>query len=373
MLTVTQEARAGAGGRRAGRPWKASKPSNEPRAIATTPTSLRATRLDGVSGRSGSILSDLRYPAPMPQNYGALERVLRVGEGPAPEAARRAGRLHHVARAGLRSALRRGARRQDRRVQAAAGERRGPRRARLRGLRRRPRGGQAHARHAPFDVQLMGAIVLHEGDIAEMKTGEGKTLVATMPLYLNALTGDNVHLVTVNDYLAKRDAEWMGPVYEALGMRAALHPQHDALRRAQGRLRGGHHVRDELRVRLRLPARQHGDVARRHRPARPHVRDRGRGRLDPHRRGADAADHLRRARDGREDLLRLRARRAAARRASRRSSSPRAWRSRRTTPTTSSTRSSRPSRRARRRSRRSSARSGSRTSTTRATRSSSTT
>src|SRR6187431_2675934 len=74
----------------------------------------------------------------------------------------------------------------------------------------------------PFDVQLMGAIVLHEGDIAEMKTGEGKTLVATMPLYLNALPGTGVHLVTVNDYLAKRDAEWMGPVYEALGMRAAF-------------------------------------------------------------------------------------------------------------------------------------------------------
>jgi preprotein translocase subunit SecA len=72
-----------------------------------------------------------------------------------------------------------------------------------------------------FDVQLMGGIVLHEGDIAEMKTGEGKTLVATQPLYLNALTGKGVHLVTVNDYLARRDAEWMGPVYEKLGMRAA--------------------------------------------------------------------------------------------------------------------------------------------------------
>src|SRR6266508_3742255 len=72
----------------------------------------------------------------------------------------------------------------------------------------------------PFDVQLMGGIVLHEGDIAEMKTGEGKTLVATMPLYLNALPGNGVHLVTVNDYLAKRDAEWMGPVYDQLGMRA---------------------------------------------------------------------------------------------------------------------------------------------------------
>ena len=73
-----------------------------------------------------------------------------------------------------------------------------------------------------FDVQLMGGIVLHEGDIAEMKTGEGKTFVATMPLYLNALTGQNVHLVTVNDYLAKRDPEWTKPVYEALGMRAGF-------------------------------------------------------------------------------------------------------------------------------------------------------
>src|SRR5436309_15886161 len=72
-----------------------------------------------------------------------------------------------------------------------------------------------------FDVQLMGGIVLHEGDIAEMKTGEGKTFVAVQPLYLNALTGDNVHLVTVNDYLAKRDAAWVGPVYELLGLRAA--------------------------------------------------------------------------------------------------------------------------------------------------------
>lgn len=70
----------------------------------------------------------------------------------------------------------------------------------------------------PFDVQLMGAIVLHEGKIAEMKTGEGKTLVATMPLYLNALTGKNVHLVTVNDYLARRDATWMGPIYLSLGL-----------------------------------------------------------------------------------------------------------------------------------------------------------
>ena len=69
-----------------------------------------------------------------------------------------------------------------------------------------------------FDVQMIGGITLHEGRIAEMRTGEGKTLVATLPLYLNALSGEGVHLVTVNDYLAKWGAEWMGPVYGALGM-----------------------------------------------------------------------------------------------------------------------------------------------------------
>src|SRR5690348_8685432 len=72
-----------------------------------------------------------------------------------------------------------------------------------------------------FDVQLMGGIALHEGDIAEMKTGEGKTFVATQPLYLNALAGRGVHLITVNDYLAQRDQQWTEPVFEALGMRTA--------------------------------------------------------------------------------------------------------------------------------------------------------
>jgi len=70
----------------------------------------------------------------------------------------------------------------------------------------------------PFDVQLIGGMVLHQGKIAEMKTGEGKTLAATMPLYLNALAGKGCHLVTVNDYLAKRDSEWMGPIYNYLGL-----------------------------------------------------------------------------------------------------------------------------------------------------------
>src|SRR5690348_11050359 len=69
-----------------------------------------------------------------------------------------------------------------------------------------------------FDVQLIGGMVLHSGKIAEMKTGEGKTLVATLPSYLNALEGKGVHVVTVNDYLAKRDSEWMGRLYRFLGM-----------------------------------------------------------------------------------------------------------------------------------------------------------
>ena len=64
-----------------------------------------------------------------------------------------------------------------------------------------------------FDVQLIGGIILHQGRIAEMRTGEGKTLVATLPAYLNALTGKGVHVITVNDYLAKRDSEWMGKIY----------------------------------------------------------------------------------------------------------------------------------------------------------------
>jgi preprotein translocase subunit SecA len=85
----------------------------------------------------------------------------------------------------------------------------------------------------PFDVQVIGGLVLHEGKIAEMKTGEGKTLAATMPLYLNALSGEGCHLVTVNDYLAKRDAAWMGPIYKFLGLSVGVivHGMDDTERR----------------------------------------------------------------------------------------------------------------------------------------------
>ncbi len=85
-----------------------------------------------------------------------------------------------------------------------------------------------------FDVQLIGGMVLHDGKIAEMKTGEGKTLVATLPAYLNSLAGRGVHIITVNDYLARRDAEWMGPIYGALGLTVGVivHDLDDAQRRA---------------------------------------------------------------------------------------------------------------------------------------------
>ena len=78
--------------------------------------------------------------------------------------------------------------------------------------------GKRTLRMRHFDVQLVGGMVLHDGKIAEMRTGEGKTLVATLPAYLNALTGNGVHIVTVNDYLARRDAEWMGKLYGFLGL-----------------------------------------------------------------------------------------------------------------------------------------------------------
>ena len=117
--------------------------------------------------------------------------------------------------------------------------------------------GQRH-----FDVQLIGGMVLHEGAIAEMKTGEGKTLVATLPVYLNALAGKGVHVVTVNDYLARRDAEWMGEIYNFLGLTVGVivHGLDDDERQRGLRLR--HHLRHQQRVRLRLPARQHEVRAR---------------------------------------------------------------------------------------------------------------
>ena len=94
-----------------------------------------------------------------------------------------------------------------------------------------------------FDVQMLGGIVLHSGKIAEMRTGEGKTLMATLPVYLNAIAGKGVHVVTVNDYLARRDADWMGRLYRFLGMSTGV--VRSSRTRKEGRLRRRHHLRHQ--------------------------------------------------------------------------------------------------------------------------------
>jgi len=113
----------------------------------------------------------------------------------------------------------------------------------------------------PYDVQLAGGIAIHRGMIAEMQTGEGKTLVATMPAYLNALTGKGVHIITVNDYLARRDAEWMGPIYQFLGLRVACvshgitdQERHDAYAASITYGTNKEFAFDYLRDRLRIEA-----------------------------------------------------------------------------------------------------------------------
>src|SRR5229473_6126727 len=142
-----------------------------------------------------------------------------------------------------------------------------------------------------FDVQLIGGIVLHEGKISEMKTGEGKTLVATLPAVLNALAGRGVHIVTVNDYLARRDAEWMSPLYKALGLSVGVivHDLDDEPRR----LWRGHYLRHQQRIRLRLSARQHEVRSGAMRSARTSIRHRRRSGLHPHRRSAYPSDYFR--------------------------------------------------------------------------------
>ena len=162
-----------------------------------------------------------------------------------------------------------------------------------RGVRRRRESGRRYLNMRHFDVQLMGGMVLHGGNIAEMVTGEGKTLVATLAAYLNALDGQGVHVVTVNDYLARRDAEWMSPLFHGLGMTVgAIQSEMDSAERQEiYALR--HHLRHQQRVRLRLPARQHEADQGLSSAGRAQLRDHRRGRQHPDRRGADAADHLR--------------------------------------------------------------------------------
>ena len=151
--------------------------------------------------------------------------------------------------------------------------------------------GQRH-----FDVQLVGGMVLHEGRISEMKTGEGKTLVATLPVYLNALAGRGVHVVTVNDYLAKRDAEWMGQIYKFLGLTVGVivHGLDDPERKKQyecdvtygtNNELGFDYLRDNMKYRLEDMV-QRGHVYA--------IVDEV--EFDPDRRGAHAAHHFRAAR-----------------------------------------------------------------------------
>ena len=112
--------------------------------------------------------------------------------------------------------------------------------------------GQRH-----YDVQLIGGIALHRGEIAEMKTGEGKTLVATLAVYLNALEGKGVHVVTVNDYLARRDADWMGQIYRFLGMSVGVIVPNLSDEERRAAYNSDITYGDEQRARLRLSARQY--------------------------------------------------------------------------------------------------------------------
>ena len=157
--------------------------------------------------------------------------------------------------------------------------------------------GQRH-----YDVQIVGGCILHQGKVAEMRTGEGKTLVATLPVYLNALEGKGVHVVTVNDYLARRDAQWMGQIYQKLGLTIACLQHDNSLRlRDDGELEavnrqdayaaditygtnsefGFDYLRDNMVHDLKQLVQ---------RP--PELLHHRRGRQHPHRRGTDATDHF---------------------------------------------------------------------------------
>ncbi|MCX5757135.1 MAG: hypothetical protein NTU83_01245 [Candidatus Hydrogenedentes bacterium] len=133
----------------------------------------------------------------------------------------------------------------------------------------------------PFDVQVIGGIVLHRSGISERVTGEGKTVVAVMPIYLNALTGDGVRVVTGNDYRARRDSEWMGPIFKFLGLTVGL-IQHDM---STGERQVGYRADVTYGTNNEFGF----DYLRDNMALRPEMRVSG---LDPRRRGADAADHL---------------------------------------------------------------------------------
>jgi hypothetical protein len=143
----------------------------------------------------------------------------------------------------------------------------------------------------PYDVQVFGAAALHDGNIAEMKTGEGKTLTSTMPVYLNALTGKGVHIVTVNEYLAKRDAEWMGQVHRFMGLDVGVvhsGQTRDDKRAAYAPTSPTAPTTSSASTTCATTWPGEGAPG----AARPLHGAGRRSRLDPRRRGAHAADHL---------------------------------------------------------------------------------
>ena len=179
-------------------------------------------------------------------------------------------------------------------------------------------GGKRVLKMRHFDVQLIGGMALHDGKIAEMRTGEGKTLMATLPVYLNAITGQGVHLVTVNEYLAQRDAEWMGRLYRFMGLTVGVNMSQMSREDKQAAYAadvtygtnneyGFDYLRDNMVQ----------DVADRVAP-HPFLRDRRRGRLDPDRRSPYPADHQRPGRRPHRDVRPHQRGRAAAQEADRR-------------------------------------------------------
>ena len=249
----------------------------------------------------------------MPQNYGALEKVLRAGEGRRLKTLRDQAAYITSLEPELEALSDDELRGKTAEFRRAVRERRVARGHALRGLRSRPRGpqarvGAAHLRR-PADGRDRPPRGRHRRD--EDRRGQDlRRQPAAVPERDVGRERPPGHGQRLPGQ-ARRRVEPRR--LRAAGRDRGLHREHDAVRDAQGRLRVRHHLRHELRVRVRLPARQHGRLDGRRRPARAHLRDRGRGRLDPRRRGADAADHLRRAGDGGQDVLRLRAHRQGPR------------------------------------------------------------
>ena len=225
--------------------------------------------------------------------YGFSQDALRRQRARSRPAAED-GRTRQRARTRDRRALRRAARRQDGRVPRTAGQRRD------RSTSCCPRRSPSSAKPAnacwgcaTSTSRSWAARRCTKATSPRCAPAKARRSSRRSPVYLNALTGTGVHVVTVNDYLAKRDAEWMGPLYTALGLTVGI-IQHDLDSAAAPRsLQLRHHLRHQQRSRLRLPARQHGLEPRPDGAAQTALRDRRRGRLDPHRRGAHAADHQR--------------------------------------------------------------------------------